>query len=162
MGRRPTLDDTNAELLSILWRSPFSSVRTIAGSLGIPVSAVYFHWVEKIGFKSSLLRCVPHLLTDELRLKRVELARYSLELLEDQRIVEFSDIMTEDESRFLQHDDHERMWCLLADGVTTRVRPTISASKTMLTVFLRCRGAIFINYLLLGENSKATTSTTMY
>jgi hypothetical protein len=29
-------------------------------------------------------------------------------------------------------------------------------------VFLRCRGAIFINYLLLGENSKATTSTTMY
>jgi hypothetical protein len=50
-------------------------VRTIADSLEIPASTVYFHLVEKIGFKNYLLRGVPHLLTDELRLKRAELAR---------------------------------------------------------------------------------------
>jgi hypothetical protein len=75
MGRRPTLDDTDAEILSIHRRSPFPSVRTIADSLDIPASTVYFHLVEKIGFKNYLLRWVSHLLTDEPALKRVELAR---------------------------------------------------------------------------------------
>jgi hypothetical protein len=87
------------------------------------------------------------LLTDELPLKRVEIARQLLELLEDQRIVGFSDIVTEDESRFLQHYDHERMWYVSVVEVATRVRPTIAASKTMLTVFLSGRGDIFINWL---------------
>jgi hypothetical protein len=36
------------------------------------------------------------LLTDDLPLIRVELARQLLELLEDQRIIGFSDIVTED------------------------------------------------------------------
>jgi hypothetical protein len=96
MGGRLTIDGTDAEILSVLRRSPFSSVRTIADSLDIPASPVYFHLVEKIGFKSSALRWVPHLLTDELWLKRVELVRESLERLEDQRIVGFSDIVTGD------------------------------------------------------------------
>jgi hypothetical protein len=80
---RPDLANTDAEILAILRRSSFSSVQIIADSLGIPASPVYFHLVEKIGFKKYLLRWVPHLLTDEPRLKRVELARQLLELLED-------------------------------------------------------------------------------
>jgi hypothetical protein len=52
---RPTLDDTDVEILSILRRCSLSSVRTIADSLGIPVSMGYFHLVEKIGFKNYLL-----------------------------------------------------------------------------------------------------------
>jgi hypothetical protein len=61
--------------------------------------------------------------------------------------MEFSDIVTKDESEFLQHYDHERMWRVSAEEVPTRVRPTIAASKTMLTVFLSGRGAIFLNWL---------------
>jgi hypothetical protein len=162
MGGRPTLEDTEAEILSILRRSPFSSVRTIVDSLGIPASTGYFHLVEKIRFKNYLLRWVPHLLTDELRLKQVKLARQLLELLEDQRIVGFSDIVTGDESWFLQHYDHERMWCVSADEDPTRVCPRIAASKTILTVFLSGRGAIFINWILLETTSTATTSANMY
>jgi hypothetical protein len=70
----------------------------IRGPQFIHICTVYFHLVEKNGFKNYLLRWVPPLLTDEGRLKRVELARQLLELLEDQRIVGFSDIVTEDES----------------------------------------------------------------
>jgi hypothetical protein len=109
MGGRLTLDDTDAEMLSIRRRSPFSSVRTIADSLGIPASRVYFHLVEKIGFKNDLLYWVAHTLTDELRQERVELARQLLELLEDKRIVGFSDIVTGDVSWFFQHYGDERM-----------------------------------------------------
>jgi hypothetical protein len=97
VGGRPYLDDTDAEILSVLGISPFSSVRTIAGSLGIPASTVYLHLVEKIGFNNYFLRWVPHMLTQELPQKRVELSRQRLELLESQRGINFRDIVTGDE-----------------------------------------------------------------
>jgi hypothetical protein len=56
VGGRPYLDDTDAEILSVLRISPFSSVRTIADSLGIPAYTVYLHLIEKIGFKNYFLR----------------------------------------------------------------------------------------------------------
>jgi hypothetical protein len=74
VGGRPPLDSIKAEIISILRQFPFSSVRTIAGSLNIPASIISIHLVEKIGLKNLLLRWVPHALTSELRQKRVELA----------------------------------------------------------------------------------------
>jgi hypothetical protein len=65
VGGRSSLDDTDAEILSVLRISPFSWVPTIADSLGIPASTVYLHLVEKIGFKTYFLRWVPHMLTEE-------------------------------------------------------------------------------------------------
>jgi hypothetical protein len=67
VGGRPYLDDTDAEIPSVLQISPFSSVRTIAGSMGIPTSMVDLHRVEKIGFKNCFLRLVPRTLTEELQ-----------------------------------------------------------------------------------------------
>jgi hypothetical protein len=64
VGGRLYLDDTDAEIRSVLRISPFCSVRTIADSLGIPASTVYLHLVEKIGFKNNFLRWVPHMLTE--------------------------------------------------------------------------------------------------
>jgi hypothetical protein len=147
VGGRPYLDDTDAEILSVLRISPFSSVRTIADSLAIPASTMYLHLVEKIAFKNYFLRWVEHMLTDELRQKRVELSRQLLELLESQRGVNFRDIVTWDESWFLRHSEHERNWCLSADEIPTKVRPTIGVRKTMLTVFLSVRGAVLITWL---------------
>jgi hypothetical protein len=100
VGGRLYLDNTDAEILSELRISPFSLVRTIADSLSIPASTVYLHLVEKIGFKNSFLCWVPHMLTEELPQKRVELSRQLLRLLESQRGVNFRDIVTGDESLF--------------------------------------------------------------
>jgi hypothetical protein len=72
VGGRPYLDDTDAEILLVLRISPFSSVRTIADSLGIPASPVDLHLVEKIGFKNYFLRWVPHMLTEARSCDRKE------------------------------------------------------------------------------------------
>jgi hypothetical protein len=106
IGGRPTLDDIDAEILSALRKYPFSSVRTIGDSLGIPASNGYSHVVERSGFKSYLLRWIRHMLTAELRHKRVELSKQLLSVLESQQRVGFRDIVTGDESWFLQHYDH--------------------------------------------------------
>jgi hypothetical protein len=129
VGGRPSFDDTDTDFPSVLRISPFSLARTIADSLGIPASTVYWHLVEKIVFKNSLFRWVPHTLTDELGQKRIELAGQSLELLESQRSVQFHDIVTGDEFWSLQHYDYERIGCVSADKVPTRRRPTTDAQK---------------------------------
>jgi hypothetical protein len=50
-GARPPFDDINAEILSLPRKYPFSSVLTIAESLGIPASTIYSYLIEKISFK---------------------------------------------------------------------------------------------------------------
>jgi hypothetical protein len=61
--------------------------------------------------------------------------------------------MTGDEFWFWQQYDHERIWCVSADEVPTRVTPTIATPKTILTVVLSVRGVILINRLPPGEKS---------
>jgi hypothetical protein len=107
-------------------------VRTIGESLGIAPSTGYSRLVETLGFKNYILRWIPHILTAELRQKRVEFARQLLEVLENQRIIGFAHLVTGDESWFLRHYERECMWCLSADEVPTRVKPTIATPKTML------------------------------
>jgi hypothetical protein len=51
VGRRPPLDDIDAEIISVLWKFLFSSVRTIAYSLNISASMTHTHLVEKIDLK---------------------------------------------------------------------------------------------------------------
>jgi hypothetical protein len=53
----------------------------------------------------------------------------------------------EEESWFLEGENHERMWCVSVDEVPTRMRPTMATSDTMLTMFLTIRCAIVINWL---------------
>jgi hypothetical protein len=144
-GGQPMLDDLDAEILSALRTFPFSSVRTIDDSRGMPASIVYSHLVERIGFKNYLLRWVPHMLTMELRQKRVQLSTELLEVLENQQRISFRDIVTGDESWFLQHYDHCQIWCVSADEMPTRVTHTIAAPKSMFTVFLSVRGVVFTN-----------------
>jgi hypothetical protein len=52
-GGRPLFHDINAEILSLLRKYPFSSVRTIAESREIPVSTIFFIWSRKLVLKIS-------------------------------------------------------------------------------------------------------------
>jgi hypothetical protein len=50
-GGRPPVDDIDAEMLSLLRKCLFSSVRTIGESLEIPVSTIDSYLVKKSGLK---------------------------------------------------------------------------------------------------------------
>jgi hypothetical protein len=92
-GGRLFLDDIHAEILSLLRKYPFSLMWTTVESLGIPVSPILSHLIETsvINF---LLRWVPHMSTNELWQKRVEVSGQLLRVLESQQRVGFSDIVT--------------------------------------------------------------------
>jgi hypothetical protein len=89
---------------------------------------MYFHLVEKIGLNFSL-RWVAHTWISELWQKRVELSSQLPRVLESQQRVGLRDIVTGDESWFLQHSDHRRIWWISANEVPTRVTHTITVPK---------------------------------
>jgi hypothetical protein len=123
----------------------------IAEFLEIPASVIYSHLVEKIGLENVLLRWAPHALTSELQWRRVEFSSQLLSVFENQQRIGFHDIVTGDESWFLEHYDDRQTWCISADEVATRVMHAIAPKKTMLTVFLSINGAILINWPPLGQ-----------
>jgi hypothetical protein len=145
------LDEIDAGILAFLRKSPFSSVRTIAESLEIPVSTIYSHSVHKVGLKIFFLLWVPYTVTSGLQQKRVELSSQLLRVLESQQRVGFRDIVTGDESWFLQYYNHRKIWCISANEMPTRVRYMTAALNTILTVFWSIDGAILINRLTPGE-----------
>jgi hypothetical protein len=61
VGGRPHLDDVDAEIISVLLKLPFSSVRTTADSLNIHASRIYTHLAEKIGLDIFPLLVSPHI-----------------------------------------------------------------------------------------------------
>jgi hypothetical protein len=64
-------------------------------------------------------RRLPHILTSELRQKRVELAGQLLRVLEQQERVGFPDGMTGPESWFLQHYHHRKIpWNSTSNGIS--------------------------------------------
>jgi hypothetical protein len=149
---RPSLDDIDTEILLLVRKYPFFSVRTIPESLEITASIIYRHSVKKICLKIVLLRWVPHALAAELRQKRVEFSSQLLRALESQQRVGFRDIVTSEESWCLQHYDHRQIWCTSADEAPTKVTHKI-AQKTMLI-----DSVILINWLIPGKISKTVTS----
>jgi hypothetical protein len=151
VGGRPPLGDIDTEIFSLLRKYPFASIRVIAEALAVSASTVYSHLIERIGFKNDLLRWIPHVLTDDPRQRRVDLSRELLQLLRSQQRVGLHDMVTEDESWFLQHYKHRQIWCLPGDEVPKRVIQTIDTPKTMLKVFLGAEGAVFTDWLLTGE-----------
>jgi hypothetical protein len=82
-----------------------------------------------------------------LRQERVQLSPQRLEVIESQQRIGFRDVVTGDESWFLQHYAHRQIWCVSADEVPTRVTHKIAAPKSMLTLLLSVRGVVFTNWL---------------
>jgi hypothetical protein len=117
VGGRSALDDIDAGIFLLLCKLAFPSIRIIAEALAISASTGYSHLIERMRFNNYLLRWIPHVLTEELWKKRVDLSKELLQLLESQQRFGFRDIVTGDESWFLQNYERRRIWCLPGDEV---------------------------------------------
>jgi hypothetical protein len=80
MGRLP-LDDLETKILAILDKYPFESTQSISETIHIDMATILRHLRNFIGFKSSPLYWVPHVLTAGLYEKRMEYAQAMLPFL---------------------------------------------------------------------------------
>ena len=74
------------------------SVRMLANELNIDHITVIHHLTQSLNMKYVNLKWVPHFLTQEQKLKRIELSRQILDVLEEEERTGFEFILTGDES----------------------------------------------------------------
>jgi hypothetical protein len=96
-GKR-SIDHIDALILKQLTETPFASVRSLSQDAEIRKTTVWLRLTESVQFKSRHFKSAPHMVTDELREKRIEGARTLVNVLESQKRIGFRDIITGDES----------------------------------------------------------------
>jgi hypothetical protein len=79
---RPRLDRINSTILSLFQERESQSVQSLAQELDVSLSTVHARLTDVLGFTSRHMRWVPHLLTDELKAKRVATSMRMLEILD--------------------------------------------------------------------------------
>jgi hypothetical protein len=131
---RPPLDHIDTQILHILGKSPFESARSIAQTLNTSHSVVLHHLHEGLAFKSFHLPWVPHFLTDDLRLKRKQVARKMIPDLEAASLDGWQHFVTGDESWFFLDQSLHGMWCFARDDVSTIVRRGLQTQKFMFMI----------------------------
>jgi hypothetical protein len=86
-------------------------------------------------------------LTDDLRLKRKQVAREMIPDLEAASRDAWQHFVTGDESWFFLEQSPHRMWCLARDDVSTIVRRGIQTQQFMFTIMWNPRGFHIVNQL---------------
>jgi hypothetical protein len=81
----------------MLKRNLFSSIHSLANKLNIVPSTAHYHLTDLLHFRPLRLRWVPYDLTDELRAMKIAKAKKLFNLLDRQKLIEYSDILTDDE-----------------------------------------------------------------
>jgi hypothetical protein len=72
---------------------------------------------------------VPHLLTDELKQKRIEFSKALLDELICQEMTHVPRIITGDESLVFFEYSHDHIWSLSGENMSERVSQTIESEK---------------------------------
>jgi hypothetical protein len=91
--------ETDGYIRNILRDNPFAPFRTVAEMLAVSPETVRLHLL-RIGYVLRILHWVPHILTDDLKLVRVEMCPMMLAALRVQEQNQWYNIVTGDESRF--------------------------------------------------------------
>jgi hypothetical protein len=129
------LGDVGATILACLSHEPFFSILSIAQALDLAPATVHRHLTISLDMQLRHFRRVPHVLTRELRDRRVEGARALLDVFCQQNKTDFQDIITGDESWIFIDTAPSSFWYWSDEELPTRPRRTISADKRILIAF---------------------------
>jgi hypothetical protein len=146
-SERLPIDNLDADILCVLHHSPFETVRSIAEEVGVSAATVHRRLTELLPLQPRLLKWVPHLLTCELKAKRVEFARELLEALRSEKHTLFHRIITGDEFWFYLDYSSDHIWTCATDDVPQRASHQIQTDKLMLTVLWSTRRPILVKWM---------------
>jgi hypothetical protein len=139
-AERPRLGHIDSKTVSLFTENGFHGIQTLAQELGVSVSTVYDRWVNVLGFLLEDTPWVPYLLTEQLKAQRIATSIKMLRILRTQEPMNFTRVVTGDESWFFLEYSRNRVWRLGDENASERVSQKISSEKHMLTVFW-CTGA---------------------
>jgi histone-lysine N-methyltransferase SETMAR len=134
---------------------PNGSVRTIAASTGYESSTVFYVLTQVLHLKFRHWRWIPHLLSDAQKVARVEGANSLRSALLTAKHQNWNLFWTGDESWVLWDTQRSGSWLEIDQELPVRVKQTIGARKSMLTVFFNPRRFAVVDLLPQGATFDA-------
>lgn len=130
---RPNLDISDT-ISAILQDEPYSTAKSIASRLCCSVPTVIFNLTDVLHLKRFIRRWVPHQLTPENKIERVEKSRALLKTLYSCQENNFISLITLDESWFYFDYETNAMYAPSIEKVPPRVLKKIGSKKCMITI----------------------------
>jgi hypothetical protein len=132
---RPARADLGVRILAILDESPFKSASSIAEILLIAHPTVIGHLHSSIGFKSVHLHWTPHLLTDDFREKRKDVARATSPFLRAPERDGWRHFATGDQSWLVFNTSPNCTWTRPTDDTVAKLRLDIPSKNSCLHLY---------------------------
>ena len=147
----------DATILRALKKGPNASTHQLAQMVHASQTTVYNHLTNNLGYKYTSLRCVPHLLGNDDKLKRVSDSRALLKVLQSNEKNKWKFLYTGDESWFLYDNQIKKIWLPHDSEPPTNVKQDIMTKKIMICIFWNPNGIIVIDGMERGMsmNSEA-------
>lgn len=143
---RPVNNSILESIKDLLEEEPFISAKRMCEVLNIPKSTLLLKLHNELGLVKVNLRWIPHTLTEENKKQRVELSCKILDLLEKGPST-WNSILTGDQTWIYWDNPQTSKWIEKGSERPTCPKLTISAQKTMITVFFGYRGIVLIKML---------------
>ena len=104
---RPKKNEFKKEIAQILEENPFLSTKKLSKLVGIHKNTIKRILIEELEMKKINFKWIPHLLSEKIKKKRVEVCRIILSSLENAKPRERSLIITGDETwLYFENPDH--------------------------------------------------------
>mgnify|MGYP001073832873 CR=1 FL=1 len=130
---RPQID-LSESILAILNDFPFASAKYISKRLYCSTNTIISNLENNLGYKRFIRRWVPHELTEENKIERVQKSKELLAILLEHQKNNFCTIITLDESWFYFEYQARAMYASSSKKVPPRTSHNMSSKKCMLTI----------------------------
>ena len=128
------------------------STRSIAEAVGADKQTVKRVLMEELNMVKVNFKWIPHILTEEIRKNRVEIATKMYDLLSNASENVLNNIYTEDETWIYFQNSHKSMWLLQGVQIPTVSKHVIGSSKAMIAVIWSRTGIKSIT--MIGQKQK--------
>lgn len=132
------------QILAALRINPYASCRNIASMVGT-CGATVSQRLAEMGYRSYLLRWIPHKLENHHKKLRFDMAKNMLKILQNLEHDHFNYIITGDESWFCYYYNYKRKWVLDTDEIDQRIEQSNFQPKKMVTIFIGINGYVLID-----------------
>ena len=139
------------KVLGAIQENPNFSIRNIAQETGVPQTSDYRYLTQILHYKCVNLRWVPHILTDDLKIQRVEMSRQLLEIIQKSQSRCFHNVITGDESWFKYSLQPRHQWIPEGSKPMEKERSTFHNKKVMVTIFWGINGICVLDTLTSTE-----------
>lgn len=132
-GRTPS--DLGPSIIKYIEKYPFASASKMSRHFQCSKSTIISILEDDYDFKKFKRKWSPHVLSDDIKQKRIDFSIMIKKYLEDDQENDFASICTGDESWFGYHYDTRDQFAKSREDVIPIISQKIDSKKTMVTVF---------------------------